>query len=304
LKALVTGGAGFIGSHLVDELISIGAEVHILDNLMTGRLDHVHPKAKLHIMNICNPETKQIIMTEKPDVVFHLAAQIDVQQSIREPARDADVNIIGSIHILEACREAAVKKLVFSSTAAVYGDLQKDLISENDPTQPISYYGMSKLSAESYIRLFHRLYHLPFTILRYANVYGPRQTVKGEGGVVALFLEHLKKGEPLYIHGDGEQSRDFVYVNDVIQANLAALKNGHQETIQVSTASRTSINQLAAFFSSLHRSEVSKVHSTARSGDIKHSCLDNKKAKQILRWQPQYDIYTGLKETYQFGMGE
>jgi UDP-glucose 4-epimerase len=302
LKALVTGGAGFIGSHLVDELISAGAEVHILDNLVTGSLNHMHSKAVVHITNICNPETKQIILVEKPDVVFHLAAQIDVQQSIREPANDADVNIIGSIHILEACREAAVKKLVFSSTAGVYGDLQKDMISEYDPTEPISYYGLSKLSAESYIRLFHRLYGLPFTILRYANVYGPRQSVKGEGGVVALFLSQLLMEQPLYIHGNGEQSRDFVYVKDIVRANLAAMNSGHQETIQVSTASRTSINQLIAYLSLLHGSELNTVYSNARPGDIRHSCLDNKKAREILQWHPQYDIYTGLKEAYHFSM--
>jgi UDP-glucose 4-epimerase len=302
LKALVTGGAGFIGSHLVDELIHLGAEVHVLDNLVTGSLDHLHTKAVVHIMDLCNPETKQIIRLVKPDVVFHLAAQIDVQQSIRKPEQDANVNIIGTIQIMEACCEANVKKIIFSSTAGVYGDLQKEMISELDPTVPISYYGLSKLSAEAYIRLFHRLYGVSFTILRYANVYGPRQTVKGEGGVVALFLNQLSKDQPLYIHGNGEQTRDFVYVKDIIQANLAAMNCGHQETIQVSTASRTSINQLTSFLSHLHGSELNTVHSAARPGDIKHSCLDNKKAHEILQWQPQYDIYAGLKETYHFFM--
>jgi UDP-glucose 4-epimerase len=302
LKAFVTGGAGFIGSHLVDELISIGAEVHVLDNLVTGSLDYVHSKAVVHITDLCNPETKQIIRREKPDVVFHLAAQIDVQQSIRKPEQDANVNIIGTIQIMDACREASVKKIIFSSTAGVYGNLQKEMISEHDPTEPISYYGLSKLSAEAYIRLFHRLYGLPFTILRYANVYGPRQTAHGEGGVVALFLSHLLNEQPLYIHGNGEQTRDFVFVKDIVRANLAAINCGHQETIQVSTASRTSINQLIAFLSLLHGSELNTVHSVSRPGDIKHSCLDNNKAREILQWHPQYDIYTGLKEAYDFYM--
>ncbi|MFJ7753800.1 NAD-dependent epimerase/dehydratase family protein [Peribacillus muralis] len=300
MKAIVTGGAGFIGSHLVEELILNGAEVHVLDNMISGHIDHVHPDAIIHTEDICGKEAGQTIMKVKPDVVFHLAAQADVARSILDPQYDADVNINGTINMLKACREASVKKLIFSSTSGVYGNLQKDLISENDQTGPISYYGLSKLSAEAYIRLFHQLYGLEYTILRYGNVYGPRQTAKGEGGVVAVFLEKLKKGLPLSIHGDGEQTRDFIYVKDIVRANIASVNHGNQETIQVSTAQKTSVNQLLSMLTQIHGTAVDTVHSVGRTGDIKHSCLDNKKARQLLNWYPKADIFQGLSETYSY----
>lgn len=300
MKAVVTGGAGFIGSHLVEELLLQGAKVHVLDNLVSGQLKNVHPLAVMHIEDIRSQGAKQIIMREKPDVVFHLAAQADVGQSIREPKYDADMNINGTINILEACREASVKKIIFASTSGVYGNLQKDLISEKDLTMPISYYGLSKLTAESYIRLFHQLYGLSYTILRYGNVYGPRQSAKGEGGVIAIFLDRIKKGMPLMIHGDGEQTRDFVYVKDVVRANIAAVEKGDQETIQVSTGRSVSVNHLVKMLTQIYGSPIETIYTHARTGDIKHSCLDNKKARQLLQWNPQVDIFNGLTETYTF----
>ena len=300
MKAVVTGGAGFIGSHLVEELLLQGAKVHVLDNLVSGQLKNVHPLAVMHIEDIRSQGAKQIIKREKPDVVFHLAAQADVGQSIREPKYDADMNINGTINILEACREASVKKVIFASTSGVYGNLQKDLISEKDLTMPISYYGLSKLTAESYIRLFHQLYGLSYTILRYGNVYGPRQSAKGEGGVIAIFLDRIKKGMPLMIHGDGEQTRDFVYVKDIVRANIAAVEKGDQETIQVSTGKSISINHLVKMLTQIYGSPIETIYTHARTGDIKHSCLDNKKARQLLQWNPQVDIFNGLTETYTF----
>jgi UDP-glucose 4-epimerase len=298
MKALVTGGAGFIGSHLVDELISKGAKVYVIDNLSSGYINYVHPHAILHSMDICSEEAKKLILKEKPDFVFHLAAQADVGRSIKFPKHDAEVNINGTINILEACRDSAVKKVIFASTSAVYGNLQKELISEKDIAAPTSYYGLSKLTAEGYIRLFSQLYGLPFTILRYGNVYGPRQTAKGEGGVVAVFLERLLKGMPLRIHGDGEQTRDFIYVIDIIQANIAAMERGNQETIQVSTAKKTSINQLVKILSQIHGTGLNTVLTSTRTGDIKHSCLANKKAHELLNWSPMFDIFQGIAETY------
>ncbi|AKP46214.1 MULTISPECIES: NAD-dependent epimerase/dehydratase family protein [Bacillus] len=300
MKAVVTGGAGFIGSHLVEELLLQGAKVHVLDNLVSGQLKNVHPLAVMHIEDIRSQGAKQIIKREKPDVVFHLAAQADVGQSIREPKYDADMNINGTINILEACREASVKKIIFASTSGVYGNLQKDLISEKDLTMPISYYGLSKLTAESYIRLFHQLYGLSYTILRFGNVYGPRQSAKGEGGVIAIFLDRIKKGMPLMIHGDGEQTRDFVYVKDVVRANIAAVEKGDQETIQVSTGRSVSVNHLVKMLTQIYGSPIETIYTHARTGDIKHSCLDNKKARQLLQWNPQVDIFNGLTETYTF----
>jgi UDP-glucose 4-epimerase len=300
MKAVVTGGAGFIGSHLVEELILQGAKVHVLDNLVSGQLKNVHPLAVIHTNDICSQEAKQIILREKPDVVFHLAAQADVGRSIREPGYDADVNINGTINILEACRDASVKKMIFASTSGVYGNLQKDLISEEDLTMPISYYGLSKLTAESYIRLFHQLYGLSYTILRYGNVYGPRQSAKGEGGVIAIFLDRIKKRMPFTIYGDGEQTRDFIFVKDVVRANIAAVEKGNQKTIQVSTARSTSVNQLVNMLTQISGFPIKAVYTHERPGDIKHSCLDNTKARQLLQWNPKIPIFNGLTETYAF----
>ncbi|TPE68329.1 NAD-dependent epimerase/dehydratase family protein [Halalkalibacterium halodurans] len=302
MKVVVTGGAGFIGSHLVDALIVNGAKVHVLDNLVSGNPKYVNPQSSLHTVDICSHQAKEIILQVTPDYVFHLAAQADVNRSIQRPEYDADVNINGTINILQACSEAKVKKLIFSSTSGVYGNLQKALISEEDPAIPISYYGLSKLTAESYIRLFYQLHNLPYTILRYGNVYGPRQTAKGEGGVIAVFLDKIKNQLPLSIHGDGEQTRDFVYVKDVVQANIAAIEQGHQETFNVSTGIRTSVNQILNTLSKIHKSKFKTIYTKERTGDIKHSCLNNHKAKQLLKWHPKTDIIDGLAETYTFSM--
>lgn len=298
VKALVTGGAGFIGSHLVDELISKGNEVRVLDNMISGDMDNIHPKAALYTEDLCGKKARQIILDEKPDVVFHLAAQADVGRSILDPMYDANVNINGTINMLEACREAGVRKFIFASTSGVYGNLQKTLISEKDIADPISYYGLSKFSAELYIQMFYQLYGLSYTILRYGNVYGPRQTPKGEGGVVAIFLDRIKKGLPLPIHGDGEQTRDFIYVKDVVRANLAAVERGDQEIIQISTSHPTSVNQLLKILTEIHGSDIKAIQTSPRKGDIKHSCLDNKKALRLLQWKPQINTFQGLQETY------
>ena len=300
MKSIVTGGAGFIGSHLIEALVCQGIKVSIIDNLVSGQLGIIHPLAVLHQMDICSKEAKDVIIRDKPDVVFHLAAQTDVQKSLLDPQYDAEVNISGTINLLEACREAKVRKLIFASTSAVYGDLQKELISEEDPVAPISYYGLSKCAAESYIRLFHQLYGSPYTILRFSNVYGPGQMAKGEGGVVAVFLDRIHRKKQLSIHGAGEQTRDFIYVKDVVRAILAAVERGDQETLQVSSSRNTSINQLVSMLSRIHGSAVDIVHTSTRKGDVKHSCLDNRKAFQLLHWQPLVHLPDGLTDTYAY----
>ncbi|CAM3002935.1 GDP-mannose 4,6-dehydratase [Paenibacillus sediminis] len=297
MKAVVTGGTGFIGSHLVDKLVARGFEVHVIDNLTSGYRHNINFQSVIHYEDIRNKESKEIIVREKPDVVFHLAAQTDVGQSIRDPRHDSDVNITGTINILKACRQASVKKIIFASTSAVYGDLQKNVISEEDPKGPISFYGLSKWTSETYIRLFYEMYGLSYTILRYGNVYGPRQTPKGEGGAVAVFLDKIKNELPIHVHGDGQQTRDFVYVDDVVQANIAAIERGHQEAIHVATGQRTSINDLVKMLTNIH-GPIDIIHSSERAGDIRHSCLDNSKAHLLLDWQPQVDIQTGLLRTY------
>ncbi|RKP56231.1 NAD-dependent epimerase/dehydratase family protein [Cohnella endophytica] len=300
MKAIVTGGAGFIGSHLVEALVREGIQVSVIDNLVFGERRWIHPSVVLNRMDIRSNEAKKLILREKPDVVFHLAAQTDVQKSLLDPKYDADVNVCGTINLLEACREAGGVKLVFASTSAVYGNLQKERISEEDPVAPISYYGLSKRSAESYIRLFNQLYDIPYTVLRFSNVYGPRQTPKGEGGVVAVFLDRIQAGKPLNVHGDGEQTRDFIYVKDVVGAMLAAIERGNQETAQVSSSNKTSINKLVSMLSRIHGADLDVVHTPARKGDIEHSCLDNRKASLLLRWQPLMELGEGLTETFAY----
>jgi len=298
MKAIVTGGAGFIGSHLVEALACQGIQVSVLDNLVSGDQRRIHPNAVLNQMDIRSNEAKELIIREKPDVLFHLAAQTDVQKSILDPKYDADVNVYGTINLLEACREVGDIKLIFASSSAVYGSLQRDRISEEDPVAPISYYGLSKLFAESYIRLFYQLYDIPYTILRFSNVYGPGQTPKGEGGVVAVFLERIYARKPLTVHGDGEQTRDFIYVKDVVSAMLAAIKRGDQETAQVSSSNKSSINKLVSMLSRIHGEDLEVFHTSAKKGDIEHSCLDNSKASLLLHWQPLKDLQGGLMETY------
>lgn len=300
MKVIVSGGAGFIGSHLVDALISKGMEVHILDNLVSGQLEQVNPEAHMYIVDICSEEARKIILEVRPYAFFHLAAQADVGKSVQHPRYDADVNIIGTINMLEACRQAKVKKFIFASTSAVYGNLNKELLSEKDVSLPASYYGLSKMTAESYIRLFYELYRQSYTILRYANVYGPRQMPKGEGGVVAVFFDRIKKGGHIHVHGDGQQTRDFIYVKDIVAANIAALDRGAQETIQVSTSQRTSINEILSLLTDIHKVPVEKEFTDSREGDIRHSCLSNEKAKKHLEWHPTFGIEEGLKETHAY----
>jgi Nucleoside-diphosphate-sugar epimerases len=299
MKAIVTGGAGFIGSHLVDALIARGDEVHIIDNLRTGRLKNVNPQAALHIADISSPKVKELIVRLKPDVVFHLAAQADVSTSVQSPDIDAAINIAGTINILEACCLARAGKIIFSSTSAVYGDNPKVLISESDPIRPISCYGLSKSTAESYIRLFHTFYQLPYTILRYANVYGPRQAAKGEGGVIAIFLDRLKQQQPLKVFGDGKQTRDFIFVKDIVSANLAAIDHGDGETIHVSTARKTSLNELIRNLQRIHGEKPGITYLDPKPADIAHSCLDNRKAEELLNFTPSFHINKGLKLTYE-----
>nr|WP_106779640.1 NAD-dependent epimerase/dehydratase family protein [Lysinibacillus timonensis] len=298
MKAIVTGGAGFVGSHLVDELVSKGYEVHVIDNLSTGKVENLHANVHSHIVDIRTKEATEIIKQIKPDLVFHLAAQADVTTSISNTVEDANININGTINILDASKEVGVKKFIFASTSAVYGDLQKDLITEQDVTSPISFYGQSKLSAENYIKLYSKYYQLPFTILRYGNVYGPRQVAKGEGGVIAIYIDGLKKNNQLKVYGDGEQTRDFIHVYDVVRANINAIESGNQEIIHVSTGQRTSINRIISILSKIEGSEICPVYVSARPGDIKHSCLSNEKAKRLLNLSPLYSIEEGLRQTY------
>jgi UDP-glucose 4-epimerase len=302
MKVLVTGGAGFIGSHIVDLLIETGYNVIVVDNLSTGNLANVHKKAVFYFTDLGLDPTRleEIFQKENPDYVIHQAAQVDVTKSLKDPAADAAVNIIGTLHLLECCRKFQIKKVVYASSCAVYGETEDCSIDEDFQPAPLSFYGISKLTPEWYFKRYGQFYGIPFTILRYANVYGPRQTVKGEGGVISIFMKKAIAGEQIVIYGDGEQTRDFVYVKDVAAANLLALKKGTKEIINIGRNQKTTINQLYALISAMFDDLDAPVHGQERPGDIRFSRLNNEKAARLLEWKPQYELPRGLEETFIF----
>jgi UDP-glucose 4-epimerase len=300
MKVMVTGGAGFIGSHLVDALISEAASVSVIDDKSSGNYTFFNSAARFYQASVNSDTCEDFILTEQPELIFHLAAQSDVQTSVKNPNLDADTNIFGTVRLLSACQKAGVKKVIFSSTSAVYGDLQKEKIFESDPTSPVSSYGLSKLTGERYIQLFSKLYGLDYTILRYANVYGPRQVPKGEGGVVAIFIDSIRKGLPLQIFGDGNQTRDFVYVKDVVKANLAAVNQGNGRVLHVSSGQCTTINELADYLAKIAERLLPINYLPERKGDIRHSCLLNREITKYLNWRPTVSLFEGLKYTYNY----
>ncbi|EGW38476.1 NAD-dependent epimerase/dehydratase family protein [Desulfosporosinus sp. OT] len=301
MKVLVTGGAGFIGSHVVDQLIWGKFEVFVIDNFSTGKRENVNHKARIHQCDITNLKKLESIFEEvKPEVVIHHAAQISIQQSLNFPNFDADVNVLGTLNILQNCIMHNVKKLIYASSAAVYGDPKYLPVDEEHPLNPQSPYGISKHTPEHYISVFNELYGLDYTILRYANVYGPRQDAEGEGGVVSIFINRLLQHKTIKIFGDGYQTRDFVYVEDVAEANLLAINNGTGEIINISTNLQTSVKDLFRTLCVINNTYTEPDYQLARLGDIKHSYLDNNKAQNKLRWQPKCTLFEGLDRTLSY----
>lgn len=300
MKVLVTGGAGFIGSHIVDLLIQRGDEVIIIDNLSTGKEEQIHPQARFYCIDLNDPRLIEIVKEEQPDAIVHQAAQIHVPTSVENPVFDATCNIIGTLNVLEACRQANVQKVVYASSAAVYGNPQYLPLDEEHPVQPLSGYGISKHTPEHYLQVYHQLYGLDYTVLRYSNVYGIRQDPQGEGGVISIFLEKIFSGQPLVVFGNGEQTRDYIYVEDVAKANLAALSKGSREIINIGTGVATSLNELIEMFEEITGKELEVKHAPERQGDIKHSLFDIEKAIRLLDWQPKTSIREGLRKTYEY----
>lgn len=300
MKILVTGGAGFIGSHLVDGLIAAGHQVVVVDNLSKGDCAFLHPQAKFIFEDIISDRLVGVFKLERPELVFHQAAQIDVQTSVRVPQTDAQINILGTINVLEACIRSGVKKVIYASSAAAYGNPQYLGIDEQHPIEPLSPYGISKHTAEHYLKVYYHLYGLKYTILRYANVYGPRQDVRGEGGVVSIFINQLLRNGNLIIDGSGEQTRDFIYVQDVVSANLAAIYQGDNQLINVGTGVQTSIKQLYSLLKQLCKANVSAQYGPARKSDITHSYYNPLRAKRLLGWEAVYSLPKGLQETIEF----
>jgi len=296
-KALVTGGAGFIGSHVVDALIEHGLDVVILDDLSTGSLNNVNEKADFIQGNVCDAKLYSLVELEKPYYVFHLAAQINLRDSIKNPCNDAAINIQGSLNLIDACARNDVKKVIFSSTGgAIYSEVASLPWNEASKASPASPYGLSKLTVERYLKLYQELYGLQYVALRYSNVFGPRQNSKGEAGVVSIFIDRIREGKDITIFGDGNQTRDFVYVSDVAFANVLALEENFRGIFNVSTGKATSVNKIAKLLLQTMGSSVGIRHKTAVLGELRHSILDSGKI-QKRGWEPRIKLSKGIKKT-------
>ena len=298
MKILVTGGAGFIGSHVVDAYVEAGHDVVVVDDLSSGARANLNPAAAFYQVDIRQPELGEILVAERPDLVNHHAAQIDVRRSVADPAFDADVNVLGSINLLESARAAGVRKVIYiSSGGAIYGEPERLPCDELHPVRPLSPYGVSKYTVEQYLRSYRQSYGLDYTVLRYANVYGPRQDPHGEAGVVAIFCSQMLAGETPIVHGSGEQARDFVFVADCARANLLALDRGAGRAYNLGTGTGTSINALAALLKDLIDYDGPVAHGQAKAGEVFRITLDASRAREELEWEPQVNLTDGLRHT-------
>ena len=301
MKILITGGAGFIASHVADLLIDNGHAIVIVDDLSNGKRENINSRAAFYHASILDQALADIFRKEKPEVVIHHAAQISVRNSVQDPLNDMEINIRGSLRLLEQCKYYGVGKFIFSSTGgALYGEQDYFPADENHPTRPLSPYAIAKLSVEKYLFFYHTTHRLPYTVLRYANVYGPRQDPFGEAGVIAIFCQKMLKGEQPIINGDGNQTRDFVYVGDVARANLLALDQQVTGEINIGTGIETSINTIFNEIRSLVAPGIPEVHGPAMPGEQLRSVLSYRKAQTVLGWEPSMPLTEGLKHTVDF----
>ena len=301
MKVLVTGGAGFIGSHLADRLLSGGHEVVILDDLSTGHIEHLNPAARFYQMDIQSPWLDELFKIERPEAVLHEAAQASVRRSVEDPGVDASVNVLGTVTLLQASVRHGVRRFLFASTGgALYGDADVIPTPEDYPTLPVSPYGASKLAAEVYLRTFHALHGLSYAALRYANVYGPRQDPHGEAGVVAIFAQRLLSNETARINGDGKQTRDFIYVGDVAEANARALTSDVVGSFNVGTGVETDINAIFQGLKRLSGNNQPEVHGPALPGEQRRSVVDARKLQKVMGWRPQTSLEAGLDATVRY----
>ena len=301
MKVLVTGGAGFIGSHVVDALIQQGYQVVVVDNLSTGRLENINPAATFYQVDICNSELGGIFEKERPELVNHQAAQTVIQKSMDDPAFDARQNILGSLNLILQCLRFGVKKVIYASSGgAVYGEPKYRPVDESHPINPISYYAISKHTVEHYLHLAHLQHMLSYIVLAYSNVYGPRQSPKGEAGVVAIFTRQMLQGERPTIFGKGDKTRDYVYVSDIVTANLLAMGKGENGTYNIGTGVETSDQEMFNLLAELTGCQSNPHYAPVRKGEIYKICLDWSKAQKELGWQPQFLLREGLRETVNY----
>ncbi len=301
MKILITGGAGFIGSHLTDKLIEQGHKVVVIDNLSTGKEENLNKQARFYNFDIRDEKISNVFKQERPEVVFHYAAQVSVKRSIENPVRDADINITGTLNILENCKKFGVKKIIFASTGgAIYGETDTIPTSEKQVANPRSPYGFCKLAVENYLYCYFQNFNLPFVALRFSNVYGPKQNPNAEAGVIAIFFDRVFLGKDLIINGDGQQTRDYVFIKDAIKANLLALEKDKTGIFNIGTAQETSVNDIFQKINHITDKGLKSIYCSAQPGEERRSCLDFSKAQKELGWNPEYKLEQGLKETYQW----
>ena len=301
MKILVTGGAGFISSHVSDAYLAAGHEVVIIDDLSSGKRANVPQAAKFYNADIRNPETREIMRNERPHVLSHHAAQMDVRKSVVDPAFDAEVNVLGFINLLEGAREIGMQRVIFASSGgAVYGEQEEFPAPESHPHNPLSPYGITKATGEHYLFYYHAVFGLPYVALRYGNVYGPRQDPHGEAGVVAIFTERLLAGQVPVINGDGKQTRDYVFVGDVVRANVAALTTDFVGSVNIGTGTETDVNTLYAILRVLTGSPHPAQHGPAKPGEQRRSVIAIDRARKVLGWRPEVPLEEGLRRTVEF----
>jgi UDP-glucose 4-epimerase len=298
MKIAVTGGAGFIASHIADAYLSLGHDVVIIDNLSTGKRENIPANARFIEMDVNDPGIPALFMEEKFDIVNHHAAQMDVRVSVQDPTYDARINILGGINIYESALRSGVKKIIFASSGGtVYGEQEYFPADERHPTKPISPYGIAKLSNEQYLYYYAHVHGLPSVAFRYANIYGPRQNPHGEAGVIAIFAQKLLKGEQPVINGDGLQTRDYVYVGDVVAANILALQPQMIGAYNIGTGIETDVNTLFGHLRDLTQSTCEEQHAPAKQGEQMRSVLSHERIFASFGWTPKMDIVEGLSKT-------
>ena len=305
MKVLVTGGAGFIGSHVVDLFVEHGHDVVVVDNLSTGKERNVNKSAKFYQADIRDERVRGIFREEKPEIVMHTAAQISVAHSVRNPAEDADINIAGSLKLMEWCRESGVRKVIFSSSGGtVYGEISEGAAGEETPFHPLSPYGISKMCFEYYLDFYFHEHGVEYTTLRYGNVYGPRQDPHGEAGVVAIFTRAMLSGKALTINGDGLYYRDYVYVSDVAEANLLAVDKGDNRAYNIATRMATDVNEIFRLIKKITGFTGEGQYGPARPGDLRRCVLDISRARAELGWEPRVKLEEGFRKTVAFFQNE
>jgi len=301
MKILITGGAGFIASHIAERYIELGHEVVIVDNLVTGKRENLPLKAIFYEVDICDSKLSKIFEKEKPDIVNHHAAQMDVRKSVDDPIYDATVNVLGGLNVMQNCVKHDVQKVIFASTGgAIYGEQDYFPADENHALRPLSPYGITKLTTEKYLYFYQQSYGLKYTILRYANVYGPRQNPHGEAGVVAIFSTKILKGEQPVINGDGKQTRDYIYVGDVVKAGEIALNSADNKIYNIGTGFETDVNVLFNKIKEAMGKDVPEVHGPAKAGEQLRSVLDASLIQKEQGWKPNVSLDNGLKMTVEF----